>query len=98
MQIITNNQYRPLLYFSDLTESDQITVKSDFDYLDDLESDVFIRYKGNIYHLGEFMKIDFPVADPMHGWQGHCEESYFSGKLVKVSACGDAVIMGSYFS
>ena len=85
MEIKTNNQPRNLMYFYELTEKEM----QEFDYLTDeeiVERD-FVRYKGIVYDLGEF------IVSPPEEWDGFHPESFFSGILVKY-VNSDQVIMG----
>lgn len=44
-----------------------------FDYLDSATSQEFIRYRGELYDLGEFIRTDIPGWD---GVQAHSLEYY----------------------
>lgn len=99
MKIVTNNQPRHLIYGFELSESE----KQEFDYLDDIGSASFFRYKGNLYDLGEFMRIDANIAphpqrEDWENWQGYASDSYFSGVLVRYDSDNESVIVGSYYS
>ena len=89
MKITTNNHDREFIYKWDLTE-DEI---ERFDYLDEDEIDGFIRYKGHVYHLSEFMRTDHFI-----GWCGYSSDSFFSGVLIKVSDDCETYRIGTYFS
>lgn len=95
-EIRTNNHNRPLISWTDLTEAEQ----KDFDYFDDPENETgydFFRFKGRVYTTGDFMRIDQNnTAFP--GWHGYSGDSFFSGVLIKLSDCGETVIVGRYFS
>lgn len=90
MKIITNNQPRQLIYGYELTDKE----KRDFDYLDDIDNHNFIKYKGFIYDVSEFMRVN--SDDSLKGWDGYTGESYFSGVLIKY-VDSDYVIMGRYY-
>ena len=91
MKIKTNNQPRDILAWYDLTPEEQ----KEFDYLKDGEGS-FFRYKGWVYDLEEFMRVDHTA---IHGdWHGYASDSYFSGMLVRYTSDCDQVIVGSYFS
>jgi len=87
MQIITNNHWRNLEYGYQLSESE----RAEFDYLEDIDSANFIRYKGRVYDLGEFMRAPEPLATD---WDGYRSDSFFSGVVIKLSQCGDACKIG----
>ena len=91
MQIITNNIPRQLIYGYELTDKE----KSNFDYLDDIDNHNFVKYKGFIYDVGEFMRID--NNDALKDWNGYSSDSYFSGVLIKFID-SDYVLMARYYS
>jgi len=93
MKITTNNQPRDLLYLSDLSDKEQAKARSDFDWLDDIESDSgFFRYRGKIFNLADFH------SRPLQGWHGALADTYFSGTLVRLSEDGETVTVGSWVS
>lgn len=92
MKIITNNQPRQLIYGYELTEKQ----KQDFDYLDDIDNQDFVRYKGNLYDVSEFIST-FYQCDSLKDWDGYSSDSYFSGVLIKMID-SDTAIMASYYS
>ena len=85
--IKTNNHAYPILSFYDLTGK-ELKEFDDWEE-DELESESFIRYKGNIYSLGEFSRCH------IEGYDGYCHHTAFSGVLLK-SINGDYVKMASY--
>ncbi|QFP93539.1 hypothetical protein [Edwardsiella phage vB_EtaM_ET-ABTNL-9] len=91
MRIITNNQPRQLIYGYELTDKE----RQDFDYLDDIDNHNFVKYRGNIYDVNEFMRVN--SDDSLKGWDGYIGESYFSGVLIKVID-SDTAIMARYYS
>ena len=90
MKIITNNVPRNMIYGYELTDKQ----KQDFDYIADIDSHDFVKYKDNIYDLSEFMRIE--NNDNLKDWHGYSSDSYFSGTLVKYLD-SDTVIMGWYY-
>lgn len=99
MQIITNNKPRHIIYGFELSDKE----KEQFDYLDNIDECSFFRYKGEIYNLGEFMRIDkviapHPQRPGWENWQGYSSDSYFSGVLVRYTSDNESVIVGCYFS
>ena len=81
MQIITNNHWNDFVYGYELTD----TEKADFDYIDEIDSDAyFIRYKGVVYHLEEFMRIEYS-PDELKDWDGIHNDTFFSGVLIRIS-------------
>jgi hypothetical protein len=108
MQIKTNNQPRPALYWYDLTDKE----RAELDYLDtETARDDFrgFRYKGAVYDLGEFSVIRTSTQQarslsmyahtaeddsPLAEWHAIQTDSYFSGVVVKISRDGDDVTVG----
>ena len=91
IKIMTNNKPRQLIYGYELTDKQ----KQDFEYIEDIDSHDFVKYKNNIYDLSEFMRIENNSS--LNDWHGYSSDSYFSGTLVKYID-SDSVIMGRYYS
>lgn len=97
--IKTNNQWRELISFDELSLDEQAS----HDYDED-ETGTYFRYKGHAYNLGDFVKFGTPWSrkpeadDPLSQWDGILNESAFSGVLVKLSDCGDGVKVARYYS
>jgi hypothetical protein len=95
MIITTNRKPRELIYGYQLTEKEY----QDFDYLgeygcDDMQMAQFIRYKCELYYLGDFVRIEkvgersnsFTYTDwdgALSGWDGILTDSYFSAIVIK---------------
>jgi hypothetical protein len=96
-EIRTNNQPRELLSWFDLTEKE----KAEFDWYSDFTETSapieFFRYKGNVYTLGDFMRLDknSPFPGDWHGYKG---DSFFSGLLIRLDDTGESVVVGQYIS
>ena len=94
--IITNNQYRDLLTWFDLTEKKKAWF-SDSMSIEDLECYSFFKYKGSIYLCNDFL----PIADksPLYntGFQGYSPDGYWSGTLMKYSDDCESVLIGRYY-
>lgn len=98
MKLVTNNVPRPVAYGCELTPKE----RAEFDYLDDIDGARFVRYKGCVYDLGEFMHIDARIAPhPQRpGWEkfdGYSSDSIFSGVLVRYCGDTDYVVLAAYF-
>lgn len=93
LTIITNNQYREILYSHDVPEK---VLKNDFDWMGVPEEFSFFKYRGQYYTLSNFMRIE--NNDKLKDWDGIESDSFFSGTLVKFSECGDSVKVGRYYS
>ena len=90
MKITTNNQPRDLMSFYEFSAREQVQMRSDFDWMEDLESDCsFFRYKGWIYNLSEFSRDGSP-----EGWDACLGDSFFSATLVRLSSDCETVIVG----
>lgn len=99
MKIVCNNVPRNLIYGFELSEEE----RAEFDYIDDeqISSHAFFRYKGAIYDMGEFARIDRAIAPhpQRDGWErfdGYASDSFFSGVLVKC-VDSDRVLVATYF-
>jgi len=99
MKIVCNNVPRNLIYGYELSEKE----RGEFDYLEseEFETHEFFRYKGEIYDMGEFMRIDSAIAPhpQREGWESfdsYASDSFFSGVLVKY-VDSDHVIVATYF-
>jgi len=96
MKITTNNQYRHILYFHELKQDEQDELKDSYD---GAEESSFFRYRGHVYDLNEFMRVNDAlngkgVKHALYGWDCYHNESFFSSVLVKYSGCGEAVRVG----
>jgi hypothetical protein len=95
MQITTNNQARELISAFELPTANYKELRKEFDYLDDqdFESAMFFTYKGQIYCLADFMRLDSYIPG---NWQGVMNDTYFSGILVKIVDSCQSVVVGTY--
>lgn len=92
MNIKTNNVPRDVLYRWDLTPKES----KEFDYLAD-DDGSFFRYKGQVYDLGEFMRIaPHPQREGWEGYDGYSSDSFFSGLLVRYVDDCERVIVALY--
>lgn len=100
LTIITNNVPRGVIDAWELTEKEQ----KEFDYLDwskiekGEDSASFVRYKGELYDLGDFMHTG-NVEPFATDWAAYISDTFFSGILVRW--CGEdfsQVVMGRYYS
>jgi hypothetical protein len=91
MEIKTNHHFRPTLFWFELTDKE----KQEYDYEDAQEWSYF-RYKGWAYTLADFMRVG--AHSPFQGWDAYHGGSFFSGVVIKLSDCGEAVKVGTYYS
>ena len=99
MQIITDHKFRNLLYGYELTPKE----RADFDYVEDIDSHSFFRYRGHVYDPDDFMAT--PHNEParqelneLSDWDGYQSDSYFSGVVIKYSSDFEQVKIGLYLS
>ncbi len=96
MKIITNNQYRHILYFHELEQDEQDELKDSYNTV---QESSFFRYRGRVYDLNEFMSVNNALNQrgaphEMYGWHGYHNESFFSSIVFKYSECGESVRVG----
>jgi hypothetical protein len=97
MTVKTNNVPRPVIWGFELTEKEA----REFDYLEDVGAAQFVRYRGWVYDLGEFTRIDMRrerLPAEFEGWHGYQSDSYFSGILIRYSQDFESVVVGTYYS
>ena len=102
MTIRCNNVPRDTLYWHELMPREQC----EFAYLDTDEKRSeasFVRYKGHVYDLGEFMRIDRAIAPhcdrpQWETFDGYLSDSFFSGVLVRYVDDFERVILATYLS
>src|SRR5262245_6086856 len=100
LRITTNNVPR------DIIDSWQLTPREreDFDYIDwtacdaGTDSASFVRYRGELYDLGEFEVWDNPASPTRGVWDGIRTDSFFSGLVIRYANDGESVIVGRYCS
>ncbi len=96
--IKTNNQPRELMCLSDFPLERQQQLRFDFDWADDLEDGCSLfSYKGTIYHLSNFLRVNAEKGTDFYGWHGAEADSYFTGTLVKITD-DNQIIVGRYLS
>lgn len=100
MKVITNKQPRALMYLSDFNDAEQAVIRRDYNWMDpdDLECNFgFFKYRGNVYHLQDFMRTSSEATGDLDEWDGYIGDSYFSGVVMKLcdNDCNH-VIVGRY--
>jgi hypothetical protein len=94
MTVKTNLVPRNMLYWDELSDKE----KAEFDYMDkeDQETGNFVRYRGWVYDVGEFMR--YGVEHKGIIWAGCEGDSYFSGTLIHLCKDNqDQVIMARFY-
>ena len=94
MIIKTDHKWKSLLYGYQLTEKE----KSEFDYMEqiNLESSAFVRYKGIVYAISEFIRVEDPEGD-LSEWDGYYTGSAFHAVVIKISDSGEEYMIGGYY-
>jgi hypothetical protein len=93
MKVITNRVPRDLVHGYELNEKE----RAEFDFLtsEEIDCDLFFRYRGYVYYLGNFMRSEMTIDGiTWHGAQG---DNYFAGTLVHICADHEHVIVGRYY-
>lgn len=90
MKIITNNKPRALIYGYELSDKE----KADFDYMDDLEYETFVRYKGMVFAISDFMRLSDDSEETKQGWNGVYGMNAFCGILIKLEPGAEHAVMG----
>ena len=90
--VVTNNSWRQLCYRAAVPDK---VLSSQFDHIED-ECDGFLAYKGNWYHVSDFMRFDAPKPEWAEGWDGYEGQSYFSGVVIKIADTCDEYQIGTY--
>ena len=93
MKIKTNNHWQPIRYRYEVPEK---VLRDRFDWLDEDETDGFMRRHGTWYHVSEFERVP-PGSDlAKAGWDGMLADSISSGTLVKISKDAEEYILASW--
>ena len=97
--IKTNNQPRELKSLADFSLARQEEIRSDFDWVEEIETTIgFFEYRGLVHHLESFLRVYAGTDDVTQGWDGYEADSYFSGTLVRLCSDSDFVIVGRYLA
>jgi len=98
MKITTNHVPRFTIDAHELTDKE----RKEFGYLDwpaidqGTDSATFFRYKGGLFDLGDFTRLDKGGDLNKAGWHGASCDTAFSATLVKLVG-DDQVIVGYYY-
>ena len=93
----TDNMWRPILSYWELSEEQQKQVDDDYDWDEEKEGPFFCD-DDYVYHLSTFMKIDPPPNSIEHGWHAALCETVWSAHLIKINKDGDEVMIGRSIS
>jgi hypothetical protein len=97
LTIRTSHQSRPVLQWHDLSARE----RREFDYLDtdDARSCAeFVRYRGVVYDLAEFMAASKDGPEEFRAWDGYRSDSFFSGILIRYVDDAERVVCATYYS
>ena len=100
LTIKTNNVPRPLMFLKDFSEPIQSEIRKDYDWMDsqDIESNFgFFAYRGQVYHLQDFMRVTDVSGSSLNGWDGYASDSAWSGTLVRLTEDCNFVVVGRFF-
>ncbi len=86
MSIKTNNKFRKLVCFSELTLKEQ----KEFDWLESPEEESFFRYDGWVYALSGAMILEHTPP-----WHGYYSMTAFSAVVIQLSRDGERVKVGT---
>lgn len=100
LQITTNNIYRPILNACELQAKHWKALGMDKDEQNEAMEDglSFVVYKGYPIRLDDFIRLDRDSNPFPSFWHGYHSETFFSGLVIHLSNCGEACIIGHYFS
>lgn len=102
LKIRTNNVPRDVLNFWELTGKEQAQLLDDYSGTGRAEEfcdkSMWARYKGHVYCLSEFLRIQHHPDSDFSKWEGYEGDNYFSGTVCRFVQKGERVIMGQYFS
>ena len=95
MKIKTNNTPRLLLSGYELTDRE----REEFDYMsgEDIASANFVRYKGHVWDVAEFMRVESGGDLDQKGFDGYETTSAFTATVIRITEDSDRVIMGSVY-
>lgn len=103
VKVITNNMPRLVIDGYELTADE----RKRFDYInwdDENVSPTFFRYKGELYHIEEFVANTRDTGGGTTGtgdlsaWDGYMSDSFFSGIVIRLVNDNDHVIVGRFYS
>lgn len=99
VHVTTNHVPRELVYGFQLTPEE----RREFDYIEDIDTHAFVRYRGEVYDPAEFMPVPGGTCAPdgieqLETWDGYQPDSYFSGLVLRYSEDCEQVVVGTYYA
>jgi hypothetical protein len=94
--ITTNFVPRDLISAFELNGAQYTKLRKEFDYMNDADFDsaMFFKYRRQVYALAEFLRTEGDLLS--RGWQGICNETVYSGVVVKITQSCQYVVVGRY--
>lgn len=108
--IVSNYQWRELIYGFQLEKKERAWALKEYDYLSDepdpdcpdngsrFDNNQFFRYKGELRSLDQYMRMDKQMSAAFGGkWNGYSNNTYSSGELIRISDDGEGVQVGRFY-
>ena len=94
--ITTNFVPRDLISAFELNGAQYTKLRKEFDYMNDADFDsaMFFKYRRQVYSLAKFLRTEGDLL--AQGWQGICNETVYSGVVVKITQSCQYVVVGRY--
>ena len=94
--ITTNFVPRDLISAFELNGAQYTKLRKEFDYMNDadFDSSMFFKYRRQVYSLAKFLRTEGDLL--AQGWQGICNETVYSGVVVKITQSCQYVVVGRY--
>lgn len=92
-----NNTPHDLVYWHELTPREQ----KELDYLDTdarREDAIFFRYRGNVYDLGEFPRVESYAPDYLQAFDAFSSDTFFSGVGIILTDDNERVLVYTLYS
>lgn len=88
-------------HWRDFKYRDEVPAKvlaEQFNHLEEEDAiDGFFKYRGWWYHVSDFLRLENAMLI-QKGWQGYHADSYFSGRLLRVSNDGERYQVATYIT
>lgn len=96
LTVKTNNVPRDLISAFELNGAQYSKLRAEFDYLEDADFEyaMFFEYRGQVYALADFLRTEGDLL--AQGWQGICNQTYFSGLVIRIVESCQSVVVGRY--
>ena len=85
MVMTSDNQWHSFIHGHQLTK----VQKEDFDWMDNIDNGIFVRYNDSVYSVSELMRFNGDQPPELQDYDAYLSESAFSALVIKVSSCGD---------